>query len=482
MSRQDDLNLFNMAEFNTAGLIHQYSGPGKGTNEQNVLMLQQNSMDIVVGNSENNDEDNVKRPIHESYLQRRKRQDDEFQIAKKKHSAKVTRLSKDDLHSQFIVKTENKFQPLTTISELQCIQSSTTSIAGSSGSNVKQSVSSPIMTTQGQVKIKKPKPIILVTKIKYFRLRETFQTMFSVIPVCQFCPKGLKIQPNTQEDAEKLITYFKDQKMEFYTFPSIGHKTIKVVMRGLPIDTPTEDIEKQLRELNYPIESIRQLKRRMEDSQTGVKMLKEMPLWVLSVYDTPGSPNIMNLTGLYNLKVTFSEYVSQGGPQQCYRCQGFGHKSSGCFVNVKCVRCGKNHLSKDCTKDPLEPAKCANCNKEHPASYRQCEKFLAYANGRKTVNFTRQPQTTLINEDFPQLPFRQSLKDFKTSPIQNRISNQCDGQNVNMFQELKDMMHFIQNIMSKFRNLFINMKKERDPLTRILTLAEGLSTILEDDI
>lgn len=48
--------------------------------------------------------------------------------------------------------------------------------------------------------------------------------------------------------------------MEFYTFVSGQQKTIKVVMRGLPVDTPTDDIETQLLEMKYPIESVRQLR------------------------------------------------------------------------------------------------------------------------------------------------------------------------------------------------------------------------------
>lgn len=60
-------------------------------------------------------------------------------------------------------------------------------------------------------------------------------------------------------------------------------KTIKVVMRGLPVDTPTDDIETQLLEMKYPIESVRQLRRKVENDDTGAKEWKMIPLWVIFI-------------------------------------------------------------------------------------------------------------------------------------------------------------------------------------------------------
>ena len=60
---------------------------------------------------------------------------------------------------------------------------------------------------------------------------------------------------------------------------------------------------------------------------------------------------------------------------QCFKCQKLGHMARECSENdVKCLRCGGNHLVKDCSA-PREAVKCTNCQGAHPASYRGCPVF-----------------------------------------------------------------------------------------------------------
>ncbi|GFY16034.1 probable RNA-directed DNA polymerase from transposon X-element [Trichonephila clavipes] len=60
------------------------------------------------------------------------------------------------------------------------------------------------------------------------------------------------------------------------------------------------------------------------------------------------------------------------GPAQCFRCQGFFHSSKYCTRNPKCVKCGKPHLTKDCTKMQSEEPTCCHCQGKHPANYIGC--------------------------------------------------------------------------------------------------------------
>lgn len=426
-------------------------------------------------------EDNLtlERPIHESLSQRRKRQEEEFQKANKKHTAKISRAS---LPQTPLISITNRFKSFTE-TETMSVQHSTTTLADNQGSTSTLQVASsaPIMTP-GTVpsKQKKPKPIILITKIQYFRLREVFKQLVSEMPVCQYCPKGLKIQASTDDDAQKIMSYLKDQHMEFYTFVSGQQKTIKVVMRGLPVDTPTEDIERQLLEMKYPIESVRQLRRKVENDDTGAKEWKMIPLWVITVYDIHNAPEIRKLTGLYNLKVSFSEYISQGGPQQCYHCQGFGHKAAGCFVSAKCVKCGQNHSSKECQKKPTEPPTCANCKQSHPANYRKCEKFLAYANGRNRYSHieSRQYSANVNDRDFPPLP--KSTYSNQVRQPWHPIS-QTNDESCSIFSELKEMIQFVKHMFLNLRSIFNDIKKESDPITRLLMLGDGLCNAFQYD-
>ena len=56
------------------------------------------------------------------------------------------------------------------------------------------------------------------------------------------------------------------------------------------------------------------------------------------------------------LKVSVEKFKAPNGSPQCHRCQSFGHVDKACFMQPKCVKCGNQHLTKDCKKGTHEPA------------------------------------------------------------------------------------------------------------------------------
>ncbi|GIX70614.1 hypothetical protein CDAR_459811 [Caerostris darwini] len=59
----------------------------------------------------------------------------------------------------------------------------------------------------------------------------------------------------------------------------------------------------------------------------------------------------------------------------------------------KCVKCGEQHLSQNCTYPFEHPLRCCNCNGSHAANWRQCPKFT----GNKVPNNTNQAPTITRN-------------------------------------------------------------------------------------
>ena len=59
---------------------------------------------------------------------------------------------------------------------------------------------------------------------------------------------------------------------------------------------------------------------------------------------------------------------------QCFKCLEFGHRSHECSNNLKCRRCGGEHLAKDCAQAEQE-TKCPNCGENHSSNYRGCAKY-----------------------------------------------------------------------------------------------------------
>ena len=66
--------------------------------------------------------------------------------------------------------------------------------------------------------------------------------------------------------------------------------------------------------------------------------------------------------------------MSKRGSVQCHKCQCHGHMSADCFRRAMCVKCGGQHLSRDCTvitcECPREKLYCGQCKQPgHPANW-----------------------------------------------------------------------------------------------------------------
>lgn len=60
---------------------------------------------------------------------------------------------------------------------------------------------------------------------------------------------------------------------------------------------------------------------------------------------------------------------------QCHNCQQWGHSTSNCGRQARCLKCAGDHLTSTCIKTPDTPATFANCGGDHPANYSKCENY-----------------------------------------------------------------------------------------------------------
>ncbi|KAF0759982.1 Uncharacterized protein FWK35_00015937, partial [Aphis craccivora] len=67
----------------------------------------------------------------------------------------------------------------------------------------------------------------------------------------------------------------------------------------------------------------------------------------------------------------FTFIKRQLGPPQCHHCQKYGHTRNYYHRNLRCVKCGAEHYTENCTKKLEEPAKCANCAASNPKPEQQ---------------------------------------------------------------------------------------------------------------
>lgn len=129
---------------------------------------------------------------------------------------------------------------------------------------------------------------------------------------------------------------------------------------------------------------------------------KRLPIHMVSLKRTENVKEIFETTELFYVRVKIESYKSTG-PAQCFSCQRFGHSSLQCGHSPRCVKCGKNHPSKECTKPKEDSPTCCNCNGKHTANYRGCP---YYTNTCKEK--TEQPRevirTKLIQKSMLKVP------------------------------------------------------------------------------
>ncbi|GFV44661.1 uncharacterized protein TNCV_212151 [Trichonephila clavipes] len=83
-----------------------------------------------------------------------------------------------------------------------------------------------------------------------------------------------------------------------------------------------------------------------------------------------------DLKTLAHLNITIEGYNGKG-TTQCFTCNNFNHSADNCFLKPRCLKCGEEHLTKDCPiKQRLEIKFCINCQVYGPmANWHGCPCF-----------------------------------------------------------------------------------------------------------
>lgn len=187
------------------------------------------------------------------------------------------------------------------------------------------------------------------------------------------------VQCYTIECHNTLKSYFKNENFFYHTFTRKDEKTYKTVVKGLPCEFEGS-LAAELDFLGFKGAVVTKLNKQSE--------YKYPPLLVQLPAETDIS-KFRQIKYLCNCVVTIERYKkTQNYGTQCFRCQSFGHASRNCNLQPRCVKCTELHSTQDCPKkDKSTPAKCCNCQMDHPANFRQCparQKYVQELNSKRT--------------------------------------------------------------------------------------------------
>lgn len=215
--------------------------------------------------------------------------------------------------------------------------------------------------------IGKPPPIVIngiVGDLKGFRdeIKSVVENDFFL----KYTKNSTLLFLKDKTDYNKLSNKLKAlNELEWHTYTVAEEKQHAFVLRGLDFDVDLKDIKEQLEE-EHKITTNNIYKM----STTG------RPLYLVTTSNKINLNFLVNnIKHLMNTRVYWERRRNERKLIQCRRCQRWGHATSNCYRVPRCLKCANNHWTRECEKTPDTPAKCANCNMDHPANYSKCPEY-----------------------------------------------------------------------------------------------------------
>ncbi|KAG8239648.1 hypothetical protein J437_LFUL019335 [Ladona fulva] len=296
-------------------------------------------------------------------------------------------------------------------------------------------------------------PPIYIDRVKdWASLFRKLKTNCSFPPVARLAGRRTVVQCQSIADFFLTKELLANEKEDFFTYRLESEKKKLFVIRDLPINLKPEDIRESLEEQGVVTVKITQ----MQTTKPNARQLNEglktvpprlLPLFLVELHDSIPQFEFLSVKYICGLKIRIEKHRPPKGPPQCHRCQLFGHTDKACHMPPRCVKCGENHLTANCTKKAGEAAVCANCKGSHPASYRGCPSYeklkirlqeLKLKSQNKIqnseiknipLNTTRTPkattnrQATNLMENRSKLTYADIARNNKSSNETNQLSN-----------------------------------------------------------
>ncbi|GFV58272.1 nucleic-acid-binding protein from transposon X-element [Trichonephila clavipes] len=214
-----------------------------------------------------------------------------------------------------------------------------------------------------------PPPLMLKTDENY---RVQVDTIKKIYPHLRLKTTGeyIKLYSNTTEQNRIVRQTLIELGYRFYVISPKNERPIKVVIKGFPKKANPEEIKKDLEKEGFEPERVTQL--------VGRRTKQLLPIFQVTLPRTIENLKIFDLKTLAHLNITVDGYNGRG-VTQCFSCNNFHHNADNCYLKPRCLKCGEEHLTKDCPiKQRLETKFCINCQVYgHMANWYGCPAFLS---------------------------------------------------------------------------------------------------------
>ena len=197
-----------------------------------------------------------------------------------------------------------------------------------------------------------------MSKLSPFVIEKTLSRLFTPVSVKKLGNSTLLVEVNKKPYADILLKIKSFGGLKIKPFVHLSLNTSKGVVRSSELCLCTLD-ELKSHLANQGVTDIKQIsiKRNEETINTNTYILTS---------NRSSLPKELKVA--YNL-IKVSPYIPNS--LRCYNCQKFGHHETKCLKSPVCKKCGESgsdHIELSCDN----PIKCANCQDNHHADFRDC--------------------------------------------------------------------------------------------------------------
>lgn len=205
-------------------------------------------------------------------------------------------------------------------------------------------------------------------------------------------PKYLIIRTDGAVNYNSVQAYLVANEMiKYHTYLPKPLKPYVVFIRHLHPSTTVEDIQASLIDMGHEVIRVYNIKHHITKCP--------LPLFRIDLKVAENNCDILKLDLLLHTRIKVELPKKKRSPPQCHDCQAFYHTSNFCHQSPRCVKCGDNHYTSECTKPPSEPAKCALCSGPHTASYRGCPVFKKLNDNRSKSQLPKSIRHPVLNQN-----------------------------------------------------------------------------------
>ncbi|GBN95721.1 Nucleic-acid-binding protein from transposon X-element [Araneus ventricosus] len=250
----------------------------------------------------------------------------------------------------------------------------------------------------------------------------------------------ISITADTEENRNKIISYLNETNKEYVLSEKREDRPLKIIIKRLPIDHSKELIQQDLENQNFKVIRISQLR--------NYKLKSFHPIFLVEIAKKGNYTNIFNLKSINHLSVKIESYRKKNKATICFKCSRFYHSARNCMCQARCIKCSKNHETRNCDiKTRIESPKCINCLETgHLASWRGCPKFpnITRINNRQT--YAQKVKNTPISDPPPHRKLIETKE--PTNQDMNEVSDL-----LNAIKIIKDALKEFPNILEISKQL-----------------------------